>query len=141
MSDGIEKERDIFMIHVDDDTLLKSVLKLLNGPDESSAQDHLSKCSGCRKKLVELQGEVAALEHVAFTPEMIAPPRLPRVIRRRSSAFAMAAVLVAGFIGGFITSDLTYSDQTVVIQQQLQPTSASVSPAQYVSCEPVDISY
>ena len=129
------------MTHVDDDTLLKFVLEILDNPDESLVRDHLSMCTECRQKSANFQHDVAALGTVEFLHDRVAQPRMPRTTRGRLSALTAAAVLVAGFLGGYVTSELSNPDRVVVVQQHVQPTPVVVPVTQYVSCEQIDISH
>jgi anti-sigma factor RsiW len=129
------------MTHIDEDTLLKSVLEILDEPEETTVRDHLSSCAGCRQKLSELQRNIAALGAVDFPVIKETPRQMAKTTPLSLRVLRAAAVLAVGFLGGYVTAELSNPGQPIVVAQNFVPAPVAAPVTQYVSCEQVDISY
>jgi hypothetical protein len=127
------------MTHPDSDTLLKYTLRILDGPEESIVQNHLSTCEQCRVLQQDLQGEVKMLGGVNLHIGMPEPPRLPRRSRVSLAVSRLAAVLVLGFLMGYVTAQLSDRTISIPVQQRLIPVQLAVPSSAYIPCQAVDL--
>lgn len=126
------------MEHLTEDALTKAVLEVLDESEQAAGQQHLSSCPDCRSRFEDLKQQTTALGSVQLNLPL---PALPLPLKRgfrAGMALRIAAVLVLGFLIGYLTSDLSQPCQTNVIPQYLQPVTEQQSGLNFVACEPVD---
>jgi len=126
------------MTHPDADTLLKHVLETLDEPERSEVAGHLAGCEACRKAETEIRGDIRKLEAIGSDVEVPPPPALPRMLERTRVISQWAAVLAAGFLLGYITSNLTSTLPATPVQQRLVPERIVEDTLGFLPCPPVD---
>jgi hypothetical protein len=127
------------MKHYDDDTLLKSVLQLLDESEDRELGDHLAQCSECRMRFDTFTADTGIIG--SFVPH-VAPtvPPLPRAKHvTLTPLLKVAAILVAGFLAGYLTSELTRPNPVSVVPQNLATKAQSPPVQEYTVCELIDI--
>jgi hypothetical protein len=127
------------MIHLDDDTLLKFTLETLDAAEDSLAREHLLGCQLCREKHDRLQSEIRRLSNIEMRVEQVTPPRLPRRFRFLAVASRAAAILVVGFLAGYLTAELSDPIRPTPVQQRLIPRRLTTPSSGYVPCQAVDV--
>ena len=125
--------------HPSQDSLLKHALGTLEGDEGRRVSRHLGVCAACRRKVAQLEGEIAVLAGVR--PELeIAPPPLPRKAAPVvTSWLRVAAMLAVGFLMGLFAGRLLQERPVEVVQQYLVPQPPSLPADMPVSCEPIDL--
>ncbi len=126
------------MNHPDEDTLLKYALAALDAPDASLVREHLSVCQACREQQSKTQAELERLSGVAMKVDDAAPPRLQRKAGFLFAAARVAAALVAGFLAGYLTAELSNPLRPMPVQQRLITRPPTTPASGYVSCQAVD---
>lgn len=123
------------MNHLDDDTLLKSQLQLLDDRNEMQVREHLSQCEKCSLRFNQVGNQIKAIG--SFEPQIETEVRpLPQ----RKSAIVIpllraVAFLILGFLAGHFTSEFLRPRQVNVVQQHLITKSPVTSISGYTSCE------
>ncbi len=140
MQDRAEKKGNILMDHIDDDTLLKTALEILDQAEEASVRDHLSRCASCSRRLSQLQRDIGELGAVGF-PTMKAPLRQKGKTVLSLRVLRAAAVLAAGFLAGYVTAEIANPGEPIVVAQNFVPAPEGLAPMQNVPCKEVDIGY
>jgi anti-sigma factor RsiW len=127
------------MEHPTDDSLLKSVLQLLDEQEESDLKHHLAQCAECRARFERLQRETDIIGSIEpETGQQTFP--LPRVKNITYITFLKAAaLLVIGFMAGYGTSHLSSPECINVVGHQLTTSAPSESISRYAVCESVDM--
>jgi anti-sigma factor RsiW len=127
------------MKHPDEDTMLKSVLGILEEPEERQLQEHVKECPECQARLEKLLNDtkiIGSLELDIISPTI----PLPKPMRINwMPLLRAAALLLIGFMVGFGSSNLSHREAVNVIPQRLQVASPAGGAVQYSSCEPVDL--
>jgi hypothetical protein len=123
------------MNHLDDDTLLKSVLELLDERDKMMVREHLSQCRKCSLRFNQVGNQIKAIG--SFEPQIETevhplPPRKSTIVIPLLRA---AAFLILGFFAGYLTSEFLRPRQVNVVQQHLITKSPVTSISGYTSCE------
>lgn len=126
------------MNHPDEETLLKYSLETLDAADASLVREHLSVCQVCRKQQTKIHAELERMSGVAINVDGAAPPMLQRKVRVLRAAARVAAVLVVGFLAGYMTAELSNPLHPMPVQQRLIPRSPASLPSEYVACQAVD---
>lgn len=127
------------MKHYDDDILLKSVLQLLDDGEETEVRGHLSQCQDCSRRLEILKAETGVIG--GFVPHVA--PNVPPLPQAKRISFApllkVAAILVIGFLAGYLTSEWTRPDPVNVVPQNLTTNAQSAPVSDFTTCEQIDI--
>lgn len=127
------------MEHYNDDTLLKSVLHLLDKGEETDVRDHLSRCAKCSRRLDILKAETEVIG--SFVPHVA--QNVPPLPQAKRISFApllkVAAILVVGFLAGYLTSEWTRPDPISVVPQNLATKGHSTPNTDFTTCEQIDI--
>jgi hypothetical protein len=127
------------MTHPDEDTLLKSVLGILEESEERQVQQHLAECPECQTRLEKLRKDteiIGSLELETMAPEI----PFPKPVRINfMPVIKVAALLLIGFIVGFGSSNLSHREAVNVIPQRLQVNPPMEKAIQYSACEPIDL--
>jgi hypothetical protein len=123
------------MNHLDDDTLLKSQLRLLDDRNEMQVREHLSQCKKCSLRFNQVGNQIKAIG--SFEPQIEAevhplPQRKSTIVIPLLRA---AAFLILGFLAGYFTSELLHPSQVNVVEQHLITRSPVTSISGYTSCE------
>jgi len=126
------------MTHLDDDTLLKFHLEMLDPSDDVRIRQHLSACRQCGERDKKVQGEVGRLSEIEMRLDEVAPPPLPRRVRFFAVAARVAAVLAVGFLAGYMTAEVANPLPPNTVQQRLVPARLAAPPSGYVPCQAVD---
>ena len=127
------------MKHPDHDTLLKSVLRLLDEQEEEALQDHISQCENCQERIGKIKKDIEIIGSLEPDTGIIDIP-LPGPHRNAYIPILKAAALILiGFAIGYGTSILSHGGSVNVIPQQLQTTAPTGTGIQYSSCEPIDL--
>jgi hypothetical protein len=124
--------------HLSDEEMLKSILQLLNDQEEEQVQVHLAECESCRLKYRQIRTEtefIAGYDPIQATEV----PPLPK-IRSLSIAPLMkiAAILIAGFLAGYLTSDYTRHQTPEIVEQQMAVNTPQMISAAFATCPQVD---
>jgi anti-sigma factor RsiW len=128
------------MTHLDDDTLLKFLLEILDGPDDSRVREHLARCERCKKRGEELQAQIRQLSRIEMQLGEVTAPPLPRRSRLLTVVTRAAAILAVGFLAGYMTAELSNPIRPIAVQQRLVPGHPAVPSTGYYSCQAVDVS-
>jgi anti-sigma factor RsiW len=126
------------MNHPDDDRLLKLVLELLDADEEVQLKDHLAKCDSCRVRFERIRSETEVIGSIEPEIDTQAYP-MPQTTRPALVAWMkVAALLLIGFMAGYVTSNATRPAYVNVVPQQLKVKSPPEHVLLYASCESVD---
>jgi len=126
--------------HVNEDTLIREALGLLEPAEESSVRRHLSKCTQCHKLLADVEGTLDRIREVTLDLEAELPP-LPTTGSDRYRWLRVAAMLVIAFGMGLVASEAVDSPRPDVIRQQIFPRTPDRAPTEFVVCEEIDLSW
>jgi hypothetical protein len=127
------------MTHIDEDTLLKYHLEMLEPTDAERVRDHLLACGQCMEVLEALRFDTAKLSAVEIRVGGIAAPPLPDRGRLLAVASRAAAILIFGFLAGYITAETFHPVAPIAVQQHLVPNQLAVPASDHVACQAVDI--
>jgi len=127
------------MNHLNEDQLLNYVLETLDINDISAIQDHLEYCSECKIQLEKIKKELNVLQ--SFDPKIEETYFFPRKSNKINYLLKIAAVLVLGFLSGFLTSDYFNQPHINVRAQTIIPKSPTADSTEFVVCPNVDILY
>jgi len=127
------------MNHLGEDTLLKSVLKLLDDQDEKIVHRHLLECPECSLSFKNIEDQTQIIgEYQPEIEETFYP--LPK---EKSIPFGtvmrVAFVLIIGFLFGFFTSEYISNGYINIEEQHLISMSPTTSIFKYHPCEQIDI--
>ena len=125
--------------HVNQDTVLKLALGLLEPPAEERVMDHLRRCTRCLGLREEAERTIRLIQDI--TPDVTA--RLPLHPSRRpirDSWLRVAAMLALGFALGFLASESLRSPAVTVVRQQIVPAPPVTAADGFVACDVVDVS-
>lgn len=127
------------MDHLNDDILLKSALGLLDEAEEKRIEDHVKTCDQCRNQRNSMNHQIEIIG--SFEPKLdVQAYPLPRA---RSIPFLpllkAAAILIIGFMLGYLTSELSQPRAVSVMEQQLITKAPVTTMATYKTAEQVDI--
>jgi len=128
------------MKHPDEDTLLKSVLALLNPDAEAKLRSHLSQCDDCNRNHKRLLQEI---EMIGSIEPSVATNLFPLPRRRRRTAITwlkIASLLIIGFSAGHTISRLTQPEQIHVVPHYLVTRTPEASLTSMSPCAAVDMS-
>ena len=126
--------------HVNEDTLIRLALRLLDPAEESSVRRHLGECAECQALLVDVEGTLDRIRQVAPDIEADLPP-LPITGSHRYRWVRVAAMLVIAFGMGLLASEAVDSPRPDVVRQQIIPRTPDRAPAEFVVCEEIDLSW
>jgi anti-sigma factor RsiW len=126
------------MTHLDDDTLLKFHLEMLDPSDDSRVREHLSACRQCREREKKIQADVGRLSEIEMHLDEAAPPPLLRRARFFTVAARAAAMLAVGFLAGYMTAEVANPVPPNTVQQRLVPARIAAPPSGYFPCQAVD---
>lgn len=91
-------------MHLDDDTLLKLSLQLVDQPELRTFEEHLQVCSDCTRRLAQIQGEVTELGAVRTETRVLPmPQKVTTKLWDRSYLRAAALLFIAIGIGTLTT--------------------------------------
>jgi hypothetical protein len=137
MSGKAQKPWSVQMMHLDEDTLLKFVLETLEGQDRSAVAKHLAKCERCAALKQTLQMRVDRLATIDMDIDV---PRAPRIGAPESHAqtWRWVAVLVVGFLLGYLSAHLSDTERPIPVPQRLTPVRMA-SPSGYFACPASDL--
>jgi hypothetical protein len=113
------------MNHLDDDTLLKLALALMEPEETSAAQAHLAACAECRARLNDLQRDMADLSSIRV--EIPAAISQPQPKRTDLASWKIAAVLLIGCLAGWGTSQWLRPGHVRVIHEKFSARAAMAS--------------
>ena len=127
------------MNHIDNDTLLKFVLELLDDQENKRIQEHLSQCERCRATLENTQRQIDIIGSIDPEIDALHYP-LPRAQHISFLPVLKAAALVLiGFVVGVGTANLHQPEQVNVVPQHIELSSPQSPAAAFTSCESLDI--
>jgi hypothetical protein len=127
------------MKHPDDDTLLKSVLGIMDEQEKAALESHISQCEDCRERIDGIKKSTDIIGGLVLDTG-VSDIRLPADHRVAfKSLLKAAALILIGFAIGYGTSILAHRESVNVIPQQLQASPLKGTAVQYSSCEPVDL--
>ena len=127
------------MKHPAEDTLLKSVLGILEEPEERQIQEHVAQCPECQTRLEKLRNDTNIIGSLELKTDRLEIP-LPKTMRINwMPLLRAAALLLIGFMVGFGSSNLSHREVVTVIPQRLQVVAPAGIGIQYSSCEPIDL--
>lgn len=123
------------MKHLNEDTLLKLALDLLEGEEKAQALSHLTECGNCREAFAKLKSEAGRLGD--FEPEL---PEARYPLPRTKSAGKLwllraAALLLIGFAGGVGVSNYFQEDCVNVFPYSAQMRNPVMAEDGLVICE------
>jgi anti-sigma factor RsiW len=110
--------------HLDEDSLLRHSLGLLEQNAEAELMRHLEGCPACRGALSEVQRSIERMREVTPSVPVEIPP-LPGVRPGRYRWLRMAAVFVVGIGTGVAVGDAVQTPAVTVVRQQIIPVSPS----------------
>ncbi len=123
------------MNHLNEDTLLKLSLDLLEGKEKAEALSHLSECGECREAFGKLKSETEAIG--SFVPELpeacYALPEVKSV--SRLWLLRAAALLMIGFLSGYGVSHYFQSDCVNVFSYSASGAKPTLAQNGLVICE------
>ena len=123
--------------HVDEDTVLKLALGLLDLQEDRNVRDHLEGCPKCRTLQEDVDRTLRDIKDVA--PQVTAEiPVLPSTKDRFTWA-RIAAMLAIGFGLGFVTSESLRPQSITVVRQKLVPTAPKWPADGFVACDDIDL--
>jgi hypothetical protein len=94
------------MNHLDDDTLLQLTLEILDEPEAREAEAHLASCAECRERRSRVQQHIAVIAGIRLdSPLSVSRP--PVRSNRSRSLWRVAALILVGFLAGWISSQWT----------------------------------
>ncbi len=135
----LKNESSLTMKHYDEDTLLKSVLNLLNDEEAWELKKHLLECKECGAKLEKIKRETDTIGEI----DLQIPPRSYRFPRKKKAALPLilktAAVLSAGFIAGYLTSDMSKTCKAGVVPQCIERQASVETAGGFVVCEAFEL--
>jgi hypothetical protein len=126
------------MNHFEDDIILKFVLETLDDDKTAVIKKHLMECEICSAKFNKTKKQIEVISSYNSEVEDVYYP-LPKRNNTFNVWLKRAAVLIIGFIGGYITSVLSQPDQITVVEQHLITKTPAVSVIHFNSCPNVDI--
>jgi len=126
------------MTHPDADALLRFVLQTSEDSERSAVAEHIVRCEACARAEREIRADVLKLETAGDDIRIPAPPALPRRLHRTLAFSRWAAVLAAGFLLGYVTSNLTSALPAIPVQQRLIPERVTEDTLGFMPCQPVD---
>lgn len=127
------------MNHPDSDAILKYALETL-GPDEfRDIETHVTSCGECRRTLDSIRADITLISGLDAEAAGAAPltpfrPRAPFL-----PALRFAAVLVAGFLAGYLLSEQGRTGPVTVVPQRFEPSPAPVAADRFTSCDVIDV--
>ena len=111
------------MNHLDNDLLLKYVLKLLDDRDAVPVRNHLDTCPECSTRLAELEADT----HILGDLEPRIEPSFPPLAASRPvpvpAVLKLAAAFVCGCLLGFFVSEWREPGSVQIVEQHLVPMS------------------
>ena len=126
------------MNHYDEDTIIKYVLETLDNNEFALVNNHLEECEICNAKADKVKNEIemissfnANIEDIEYQPKLKSSHSYVWLKR--------AAVLVIGFLTGYLTSTLTQPEQVNVVEQKLIPKTLGISALEFTSCSNTDV--
>jgi len=126
------------MTHPVSDTLLKYVLETLHKAEESAVSAHIVDCEACKRAVNEIRGDIRRLQSLGADIDVPAPPALPRQLHKALFFSRWAAVLAAGFLLGYFTSNITSAVPSIPVQQRLVPEWIVEDTLGFMPCQAVD---
>ena len=127
------------MKHPDDDSLLKSVLELLDEHEASELKNHLRQCDDCRKRFERLRREMNIISSIEpkINQQTFPLPRSNNITY--VTLMKAAALLIIGFMAGYGVSHLSSPECVNAVGHQLKPSAPPESLMRYAACESVDM--
>ena len=127
------------MSHIDPDTLTAYALDVLEDPVRDTVRGHLESCTECAGFIAAIRTETDRLASVRLPVPPVSPP--PLRVRRRVPRpwMRIAAILVVGFLAGFLTAEALRKEHVTVVRQEFRPAAVPSSEAARASCQAVDI--
>ena len=126
------------MKHIEEDTILKFLLELLDDEEYKIVNDHITECEICNTILNELkkQNELIA----SYNPE-VQNSYIPVFKKKKHYSIWLkrAAVLLIGFLLGYSTSLLLQPEKVMVVEQYLITKSPQVVSSGFIECPSIDI--
>jgi hypothetical protein len=123
--------------HVNEDTLIKLSLGLLDLQDDRKVRSHLESCPMCRLLQEDVDRTMRDIKNVA--PQVTAKIPLLPFRRDRFTWIRIAAMLVIGFGLGFAASESLRSPSITIVRQHLVPTPPVRPTNGFVACDDVDL--
>ncbi len=125
------------MNHIDQDTLLKLTMGLLEPVTDQQVMEHIMQCPECMQSYITAKSQADMLG--SYQPEFEVPkfPLPSAKIRRFTPLLKIAAILTIGFLTGFVFSEMTSTEPVLVVQQTLV-SKPEVRTAGYTHCHQVD---
>lgn len=126
------------MKHIEEDTILKYLLEVLDDEELKRVRDHLTECEICNAKLNELKNQNELI--ASYNPE-VNNSYIPFLKKKDNYSiwFKRVAVLLVGFILGYSTSVLLRPDKVIIVEQYLIVKSPQVVSADFIQCPNIDI--
>jgi hypothetical protein len=126
------------MNHLSEDFTLKFALETLSKNEMDSVQEHLSGCDKCHSQLLRIKKELDVIG--SYNPEVEDVYFLPSNKNNKFSLLLkVAALLLIGFLFGYITSDYLDPIQINVTAQKVIPKTPAIDSTDFIYCPNVDI--
>lgn len=127
------------MKHIDEDTLLKKSLGILEDGEESALDEHLSVCADCTERLEQIRRDMELIGSLDPKIQRAHIP-LPRKQTPRIHAwFKVAALLILGFAGGYGVSQLSDGRVVSIVSYRVHPLPSYQEIPGFTQCESVDL--
>ncbi|MEN8192049.1 MAG: hypothetical protein ABFS12_04490 [Bacteroidota bacterium] len=126
------------MNHYDEDIILKFVLEILDEEENALVKKHIEECTICNTKFNKVKSEIDVIS--SFDPNIEDIDHQIKLKSKHSYVWLKrAAVLIFGFLTGYLTSTFTQPEQVNVVEQKLIPKTLQVSSLEFAVCSNVDI--
>lgn len=126
------------MNHLHEDQILKYMLDTLDSVENKSVKNHLENCKKCTSLLHNIKSDFEIID--SYNPHVEYDNFLPQRNKIEvNNWLKVAAVLVLGFLTGYLTSNYTKPDQVTVVAQTLIPQSPQIDSSDYIVCPNIDI--
>ncbi len=126
------------MTHLDEDTIIKFQLEVLDKKDLNKIEDHLRSCEICSSKLNKVKNQINLIN--SYNPKIEEQPFL---IKRNVSTLGFwlkrAAVFLIIFLLGYYIFLTSKPTQVIVSKQQLVSKPPTINLHSFVECRNIDI--
>jgi hypothetical protein len=127
------------MNHIDDNTLYKFILKILDNNESGNIKGHIDECDHCSNKISLLKKEIDLIR--GFNPDIELVPRQSKKIKTFNSVWLKAAAaLVIGLTISYAVSNYMTEEHSVVVGQSFIPQNIMMDSLEYAFCPPSDVS-
>ena len=112
------------MTHIDDQTILRYVIDTLDEEERSAVLGHISACEQCMREAERTRSDVERISGFALHLPKTTPPPLMRRASPLAVIARMAAVLVVGFLLGYVTAEMSNPTVSIPVKERLLVSSA-----------------